>query len=62
MAHNFIILDWDEDEPQTYISSPAFIKIIEARAMEFGKSIQATYAEGFTSRKILGVNNLFSLR
>jgi len=52
---------WNEDEPQTYISSPAFIKIVEGRAMEFGKSIQATYAEGFTSRKILGVDNLFSL-
>jgi bacillithiol biosynthesis deacetylase BshB1 len=54
--------DWNEDEPQTYISSPDFIKIVEGRAIEFGKSIQAKYAEGFTSRKILGVDNLFSLR
>jgi bacillithiol biosynthesis deacetylase BshB1 len=54
--------DWKEDEPQTYISSPNFIKIVEARAMEFGKTINATYAEGFTSRKILGVDSLFSLR
>jgi bacillithiol biosynthesis deacetylase BshB1 len=54
--------DWDEDEPQTYISSPDFIKIVEGRAIEFGKSIGAKYAEGFTSRKILGVDNLFSLR
>ncbi len=54
--------EWNEDEPQTYISSPEFIKIVEGRAMEFGKSIQAKYAEGFTSRKLLGVDNLFSLR
>jgi hypothetical protein len=54
--------DWKEDEPQTYISSPNFVKIIEARAMEFGKTINATYAEGFTSKKILGVDDLFSLR
>ena len=54
--------DWNEDEPQTYISSPDFIKIVESRAMEFGKSIQARYGEGFTSRKLLGVDNLFSLR
>lgn len=54
--------EWNEDEPQTYISSPEFIKIVEGRAMEFGKSIQARYAEGFTSRKLLGVDNLFSLR
>lgn len=53
--------EW-KGEPQTYISSPDFIRIIEGRAMEFGKSIQAKYAEGFTSRKILGVDNLFSLR
>jgi len=53
--------EWEE-EPQTYISSPDFIKIIESRAMEFGKSIQVKYAEGFTSRKILGVNSLFDLR
>ena len=50
-----------ENEPQTYISSPEFIQIIEARAREFGKVIQVKYAEGFTSRKILGVNNLFNL-
>jgi bacillithiol biosynthesis deacetylase BshB1 len=53
--------DW-EGEPQTYISSPEFINIIAARASEFGKSIQVKYAEGFTSRKILGVDNLFNLK
>lgn len=50
-----------ENEPQTYISSPEFIQIIDARAREFGKVIQVKYAEGFTSRKLLGVNNLFNL-
>jgi bacillithiol biosynthesis deacetylase BshB1 len=53
--------DWS-DEPQTYISSPEFITIVEGRAREFGKSIGVTYAEGFTSRRILGVDNLFNLR
>lgn len=52
--------EW-EDEPQTYISSPEFIKVVEARAREFGKSINVKFAEGFTSRKILGVDNLFNL-
>lgn len=50
-----------ENEPQTYISSPEFIQLIEARAREFGKAIQVKYAEGFTSRKLLGVDNLFNL-
>jgi len=49
------------DEPQTYISSPEFIKVIEARAREFGKSIHVKYAEGFTSKKILGADSLFDL-
>jgi bacillithiol biosynthesis deacetylase BshB1 len=50
------------DEPATYISSPEFVQIVEARAREFGKVIQAKFAEGFTSRRILGVDNLFDLR
>ena len=57
----FFNKDW-ENEPQTYISSPEFINIVEARAREFGKSIQAKFGEGFTSRKILGVNSLFDLK
>jgi bacillithiol biosynthesis deacetylase BshB1 len=52
----------DLDEEQTYISSPEFLESIFGRAREFGKSIGATYGEGFTSRKLLGVNNLFDLR
>jgi bacillithiol biosynthesis deacetylase BshB1 len=51
-----------ENEPQTYISSPEFIAVIEARAREFGKSIGVKFAEGFTSRKILGINSLFDLK
>lgn len=51
-----------KDEPETYISSPDFIHVIEARAREFGKSIQVKYAEGYTCRKLLGVDNLFELK
>lgn len=49
------------DEPNTYISSPEFFESVIGRAREFGKSIGTTYAEGFTSRKLLGVNDLFNL-
>jgi len=52
--------EWDE-EPQTYISTPEFIQVVEARAREYGKTIGVKYAEGFTCRKVLGVNNLFDL-
>ena len=54
--------EWNEDEPQTYISSPQFTAVVEGRGREFGKSIGTQYAEGFTSRKILGVDSLMDLR
>lgn len=49
------------DGPDTYISSPDFFESVIARSREFGKSIGTTYAEGFTCRKLLGVNSLFDL-
>lgn len=52
----------DHQERETYISSPEFFESVIGRAREFGKSIGATYGEGFTSRKLLGVDNLFDLR
>ncbi|MFN0290895.1 bacillithiol biosynthesis deacetylase BshB1 [Pedobacter helvus] len=52
----------NEDEPQTYISTPAFLQSVIARAREMGKNIGAEYGEGFTSRKLLGVDSLFDLR
>lgn len=50
-----------KDGPATYISNPTFMKATEARALELGRNIQVDYAEGFTSRKILGVSDLFEL-
>ncbi|MFD0767090.1 bacillithiol biosynthesis deacetylase BshB1 [Mucilaginibacter lutimaris] len=61
-SSQFHSLEYNEDEPQTYISSPEFIDQINGRGREFGKSIEAKYGEGFTSRKILGVDNLMELR
>jgi bacillithiol biosynthesis deacetylase BshB1 len=60
-ASQFYNPEW-EDEPQTYISSPEFVNNVEARDREFGRPIQAKYAEGFLSRKIFGVESLFDLR
>ena len=52
----------DHQEAETYISSPEFFESVLGRAREYGKSIGATFAEGFTSRKLLGVDDLFNLR
>jgi bacillithiol biosynthesis deacetylase BshB1 len=52
----------DSEEKETYISTPSFLKVVEARSRELGKAIGAEHAEGFTSRKLLGIDNLFDLR
>lgn len=52
----------DSDEKETYISTPTFLKVVEARSRDLGKAIGAEHAEGFTSRKLLGIDNLFDLR
>ncbi len=50
------------EEHETYISSPEFVKVIEAKARELGIGINTNYAEGFTCSKLLGVDNLFELK
>lgn len=48
-------------EPETYISSPNFLRMIESRAIDLGHAIGVRYGEGFTVRRYLGVNSLFDL-
>ena len=49
------------EDPETYISHPRFLKMIEARAIELGHSIGVDYGEGFLANRNLGVKNLFDL-
>ncbi|MBT1701835.1 bacillithiol biosynthesis deacetylase BshB1 [Chryseosolibacter indicus] len=53
--------DPSSKEPETYISKPGFLKMVESRGIELGHSIGGTYGEGFTVRRYPGVNNLFDL-
>ena len=53
--------DPNSNEPETFISNPGFMKLIEARGHELGYPIGAKYGEGFTVRRHLGVNSLFDL-
>ena len=46
-------------EPNTYISSPDFLQLIEARSLEWGHRVGVQYAEGFTQKQYLGVKSLF---
>lgn len=54
--------DPNSNEPETYISSQGFMKMLEARGTELGHAIGAKYGEGFTVRKTIGVSSLFDLR
>lgn len=54
--------DPNNSEPQSFISSENFLGFIDARAREFGHSIQVKYGEGFTKEKMLGINDLFDLK
>jgi N-acetylglucosamine malate deacetylase 1 len=53
--------DPESTEPESFISSPEFMDFIEARAKEFGHSINVKYGEGFTVEKMIGVNDMFDL-
>jgi len=53
--------DPKSNEPDTYISNPDFLKLIEARSREWGHRIGVSYGEGFVQRQSLGVKSLFDL-
>ena len=48
-------------DPQTYISSPEFMEALSARARLLGKRIGVKYAEGFLSKKSIGIKTLDAL-
>lgn len=51
----------DSDEPQSYISGEPFMKFLEARTREHGHMIGVEFGEGFISRRMLGIKDLFQL-
>lgn len=51
----------ESDEPETFISNPEFLKLLEARAKEYGHSIGVEYGEGFTVNRNIGVTDITGL-
>ena len=51
----------NDKEPQTYISSPEFLESIINRAKMYGKMIGVKYAEGFLSKKMIGIKTFDAL-
>jgi bacillithiol biosynthesis deacetylase BshB1 len=50
-----------DNEPQTYISSPAFFESVISRDVTLGKMVGVEYAEGFKTVKMLGINSFKDL-
>lgn len=48
-------------DPQTYISRPQFLEMIETRAKYYGSKIEAAYGEPFFSREALRVDDPLAL-
>lgn len=53
--------DSSSKEQDTFISSPRFLKFLEARAREMGFTIGAEFGEGYTVKRPIGVKDLTSL-
>jgi bacillithiol biosynthesis deacetylase BshB1 len=53
--------DLNANEPETPISSADFWEFLEARARQFGRLINVTYAEGFTVKRPIGSKDLTTL-
>lgn len=51
----------ESKEPETYISSPEFLESIIYRSKMFGKLIGVKYAEGFLSKKMIGIKSFDAL-
>jgi bacillithiol biosynthesis deacetylase BshB1 len=61
LAFQTQFFDPNSSEPRTYISNPDFIETVIARNREFGKIVGGVFGEGFTSKKIIGVDDIFKL-
>jgi len=60
-SSQFFSTEYQENEPQTYISTPEFLGSIIGRLQMFGKMIGVPYAEGFISEKMIGIDNFDAL-
>jgi bacillithiol biosynthesis deacetylase BshB1 len=58
MAYRSQFYNPNSNEPDTFISSAAFLEFVKGRAKELGQQIGVQYAEGFITQKTLGINSL----
>ena len=61
-AYSSQFFDPNSDEPETLITNKNFISNVINRSADLGRLINVEYAEGFTSKKSIGVNRLHDLK
>jgi bacillithiol biosynthesis deacetylase BshB1 len=62
MAYKTQFFDPNSKEAKTPISGEDFINFLKGRMAEFGREIGVSFAEGFTSERIIGIDNIFDLK
>jgi len=62
MAFSSQFYNPDSNAPETPISSKNFLDFVKARMANFGRDINAEYAEGFTSERVIGVEDIIQLK
>lgn len=60
-AHSSQFYDPKSKESATLISQPEFLENVKNRSAYYGQYIKAKYAEGFISKNMLGVKDIFHL-
>lgn len=62
MAFSSQFYNPDSDAPETPISTKKFLDFVKARMENFGRDINADYAEGFTVDRVIGVEDITILK
>lgn len=62
MAFDSQFYNPDSNLPETPISSKKFLDFVKARMANFGRDINVDYAEGYTSERLLGVEDITLLK
>ena len=61
-AYNSQFFNPESAEPNTPISSEDFFDFLKGRMKDLGRPVNYKFAEGFTTNRLLGVNDLFNIQ
>ncbi len=61
-AYNSQFFNPESAEPKTPISSEDFFDFLKGRMKDLGRPVNYKFAEGFTTNRLLGVNDLFNIQ